>query len=258
MSSKRIDSLMKNKLEIDIIYKKSVVEMIKVVDTYLEFLKKSESDLEKSFIIIGIIASLNSLYEKYMREILTYYLKIWNFSKKNKEKEFKLLLTTIHKKGKIITNFKMNDILQYKEEYKSTELLTLIEEKNFKNKYKSFDSTEEIYAMLVKPFFENSSKNLFNKVIEAQHLICNNLNEELINKNIKILDINLLKNINQVKSQVLYIYKNIRTNLIHGDFSNFEDIYISKNFDIELFGKYCILWITIIYISLENLLFDLK
>lgn len=257
MKNTRIKKLNKLEEEIDENYKNSIVEMIKVIDTYLEFLKKASEDIEKSFIIVAVIASLNSLYEKYMRNVLNSYLSLWNLSKKNKEKELKILLSIVYKRGKIVSNFKFEDILEYRKKCKTEELINLIEEKKFNNTYKSFDSTNDIYTMLVKPFFEEQM-NIDDSIRNAQDIIENNLNKELINTNIKKIDPDLIKNINQVKSQILYIYKNIRTHLIHGDFSNFEDIYISKSFDTELFGKYCILWLTIIYISLKNLLNELK
>ncbi|WP_130890985.1 hypothetical protein [Fusobacterium ulcerans] len=256
MKNKRIENIKLTEKIIDENFKDSIIEIILVVDVYLKLLREVKEDIEKSFIIIAGIASLNSLYEKYMKDFLNKYLKVWSYSKKGKEKELKVLLSIIYKKGKFISNFEFKDILEYKDKCKNENIIELVEERSFKDKYKSFESTEDIYIMLVQPFF--NLETIEEKIRAIQEIIDTELEDKNIDQDLRKIDIELLKNINQIKSQIRYIYKNIRTNLIHGDFSNFEDIYISKSFDSKLFGKYCILWMIIIYLSLKNLTEDIK
>lgn len=244
MEKNRKKKIQEIKEKIDNIYLETLSDKIKVIKN-CELQNTRENDtIINSFVIVGLLACLNSLYEKYMRQILEEYLNLWKLSKKNTKKEFKLILALKYKKNKQLQNLNFKEINNLNISLKNGNILDEIDPKLFKKAYKSFENTENIYEMLIKEFHKEPSDEEIEKLKEKT---------EEIKKYILEIDSEILNKVEQIKFQLKSFYENNRTQIIHGEYKNFEDISITNPLNTKMFATYSIIWIIIIKNSMKKL-----
>lgn len=258
MKKKDRENIEKN---IDQLFSNTIFDTINLMEIYKKNLSISVNELEKSLLIVGILSSVNSLYEKFIKKILQQFIFLLKNSNKNTRKELKNIFSLKYNNRRELKNFSGKDISEFESNLKTENLLIDKRDVRFYNEYKSFKKIEDIFYLIVKKFeffftFDNEEE-IKNLIIE--NFKKNNLTEEEIElKIIKKIDFNLMYHIEQLLEQLKNNYEKDRTNIIHGDYRQFEDISLSKIENINSMVNNSVVWFCIVYISFKKIIEETK